>query len=215
VVRASTDTESADTAVARLFEAALRDLERAGATLVDSVSIAFIDSIPNRLCSSFRADIEAYLRTRPGAPQTLAEIIESGRFHVTIGGRLRSLAQDTLGGSVERCRASSEGKARFMATLSGMLRELRLDALVYPTWSNPPRLVGDLASPHGDNNQVLAPRSGFPAITVPMGYTYGTLPAGLQFLGDAWTEARLIALAYACEQATAHRRPPTSTPSLR
>jgi Asp-tRNA(Asn)/Glu-tRNA(Gln) amidotransferase A subunit family amidase len=47
-----------------------------------------------------------------------------------------------------------------------------------------------------------------------MGYTYGTLPAGLQFLGDAWTEPRLIALAYSYEQATLHRRPPESTPSL-
>jgi Asp-tRNA(Asn)/Glu-tRNA(Gln) amidotransferase A subunit family amidase len=117
-----------------------------------------------------------------------------------------------MGGDPERCRAAAEGKARFSERLSGVLREQRLDALVYPTWSNPPRLIGDLRSPHGDNNQVLAPRSGFPAITVPMGFTYGTLPAGLQFLGDAWSEPRLIALAYAYEQATRHRRPPASTP---
>jgi Asp-tRNA(Asn)/Glu-tRNA(Gln) amidotransferase A subunit family amidase len=73
-------------------------------------------------------------------------------------------------------------------------------------------MIGDLTSPHGDNNQVLAPRSGFPAITVPMGCAYGTLPAGLQFLGNAWTEPRLIALAFAYEQATRHRRPPPNLP---
>lgn len=215
VVRAYTERASADTAVARLFEEAVRDLERAGATIVDSIDIAFVDSIPNRLCSSFRADIEAYLATRPGAPQTLAEIVESGHYHVTVGERLRSLARDTLGGDPERCRASSESKAEFERRLGGLLREQRLDALVYPTWSNPPRLVGDLVSPHGDNNQVLAPRSGFPAITVPMGFTYDALPAGLQFLGDRWTESRLIALAYAYERATRHRRPPASAPPLR
>ena len=60
----------------------------------------------------------------------------------------------------------------------------RLDALVYPTWSNPPRLIGDLNTPGGDNSQLFAPSTGFPAITVPMGYTRGgTLPAGLQFFG--------------------------------
>ena len=58
--------------------------------------------------------------------------------------------------------------------------EPRLDAFVYPTWSNPPRLIGDLTSPAGDNSQVYSPTSGFPAINVPMGYTRdGQLPAGM------------------------------------
>ncbi|HEX6309505.1 MAG TPA: amidase family protein [Longimicrobiales bacterium] len=215
VYRGYTDAPTADSAVVALFNAAVRDLERAGATIVDPVALPFVDSIPGTLCSSFRADIEAYLRTRPGAPQTLDSIIASGRYHVTVERRLTSLARDTMGGTAERCGTAAANRTRFRERLSAVLREQRLDALVYPTWSNPPRLIGDLSSPHGDNNQVLAPRSGFPAITVPMGYTYGTLPAGLQFLGDAWTEPRLIALAYAYEQATRHRRPPVSAPPLR
>ena len=91
----------------------------------------------------------------------------------------------------------------------------RLDALIYPTWSNPPRLIGDLNTPAGDNNQFFSPSTGFPAITVPMGYTGGTLPAGLQFFGRAWSEPALLRFAYAYEQATHHRRPPASTPPLR
>lgn len=91
-----------------------------------------------------------------------------------------------------------------------------LNALVYPTWSNPPRLIGDLNTPAGDNNQLFSPSTGFPAITVPMGYTRGgTLPAGLQLFGRAWSEPTLIRLAYAYEQATRHRRPPAATPPLR
>jgi Asp-tRNA(Asn)/Glu-tRNA(Gln) amidotransferase A subunit family amidase len=86
---------------------------------------------------------------------------------------------------------------------------MRLDALIYPTWSNPPRLIGDLNTPGGDNNQLFAPSTGFPAITVPMGDTHGTLPAGLQFFGRAWSEPKLLELAYSYEQATHHRRPPT------
>jgi Asp-tRNA(Asn)/Glu-tRNA(Gln) amidotransferase A subunit family amidase len=91
-----------------------------------------------------------------------------------------------------------------------------LDAFVYPTWSNPPRLIGDLNTPHGDNSQFFSPTTGFPAINVPMGYTRnGTLPAGITFFGKAWDEATLIRLAYGFEQATKHRRPPASAGRLR
>ena len=76
-------------------------------------------------------------------------------------------------------------------------------------------LIGDLNTPHGDNSQVFAPTTGFPAINVPMGYTRdNTLPAGITFFGRAWSETTLIKLAYSYEQATHHRRPPSSTPAL-
>ena len=92
---------------------------------------------------------------------------------------------------------------------------LQLDALVYPTWSNPPRLIGDLNTPAGDNSQVFSPTTGMPAITVPMGYTrQNTLPAGMTFFGRAFDESRLIKLAYGFEQTTKWRREPASTPPL-
>ena len=88
-------------------------------------------------------------------------------------------------------------------------------ALIYPTWNNPPRLVGDLTTPHGNNSPILSPPTGFPAMTVPMGFVReGTLPVGLQLFGDAWSEPTLIRIAYAYEQATHHRRPPSTTPPL-
>jgi Asp-tRNA(Asn)/Glu-tRNA(Gln) amidotransferase A subunit family amidase len=91
----------------------------------------------------------------------------------------------------------------------------RLDALVYPTWSHPPRLIGDLNTPHGDNSQLFSPGTGFPAINVPMGYTRaGRLPAGLSLLARPFAEATLFRLAYAYEQATHHRRPPPTAPPL-
>ena len=54
----------------------------------------------------------------------------------------------------------------------------KIDAWVYPTWSNPPRLIGDLNTPGGDNSQFFSPTTGFPAIQVPMGYTRGGRAAG-------------------------------------
>ena len=91
---------------------------------------------------------------------------------------------------------------------------LKLDALIYPTWSNPPRKIGDSASPDGNNSPVIAPHSGQPAITVPMGYVGNNLPIGLQLLGRPFSEEKLFQYAYAYEQATQHRKPPLLFPWL-
>lgn len=217
VVRRIVHREGADAEVTARFEQAIDDLVAAGATIVDWIPMSILDSMRVSLCSSFRRDLEAYLATLgPDAPvRTLAEIVESGGFHPGVERRLRNALEDSTGGEAERCRRSAESRAAFQAGLRELMRTEQLDALIYPTWSNPPRLIGDLTTPAGDNNQQLAPWSGFPAITVPMGWVRGDmLPTGLQFLGDAWSEPRLIALAYAYEQATRHRQPPASAPPL-
>jgi amidase len=71
-----------------------------------------------------------------------------------------------------------------------------------------------MQNPAGDNSQVLSPQTGFPAITVPMGFTHGTLPAGLTFLGPAFSEAQLIRYAYDFEQTVKQRREPELFPAL-
>ena len=64
------------------------------------------------------------------------------------------------------------------------------------------------------DNRGLSPSLGWPALTVPAGFTEGSLPVGLEFLGRPWSEAQLFAYGYAYEQATTHRRPPATTPAL-
>lgn len=88
----------------------------------------------------------------------------------------------------------------------------RVDALIYPTWNNPPRPIGDMESPHGNNSPIISPHADQPAITVPMGFTSNQLPTGLQILGRPFSEAMLLKFAYAYEQATLHRKPPASFP---
>lgn len=56
-------------------------------------------------------------------------------------------------------------------------------------------------------NSTPAAVSGYPSISVPMGFVFG-LPVGLSFVGRAWSEPALLRLAYAFEQATRHRQPP-------
>jgi amidase len=82
-----------------------------------------------------------------------------------------------------------------------------LDAIIAPTGS--PAWTTDLVN--GDHflgaSSTPAAVAGYPSITVPAGEVRG-LPVGMAFIGRAWSEPRLIALAYAYEQATKHRRAP-------
>ena len=142
-------------------------------------------------------------------------MIDSGLYLPSIETRLKRSA-DPKNAPKEPCQDvwHDERKTAFRNALLAAMDAAHVDAILYPTWSNPPRLIGDLKSPGGDNNQVISPQSGLPAITVPMGFTHGTLPAGLQFLGRAFAEPTLIRFAYAYEQATHHRHPPALFPPL-
>lgn len=218
VVRQLSDTETADTRVRERFEAALADLRAAGASTVNVV-IGKLDSIPRdeRWCPRFRFDLEAYLAGLPDPPvRTLREIIDSGKFHPPIQRSLEFFQEiDDPPTTNEQCRRARANGDLLADGVRQVIAEHRLDALVYPTWSNPPRLIGDLTTPSGDNSQDLSPHTGFPAITVPMGLVgegHPGLPVGITFLGVAWSEARLIQLAYSYEQVTRHRVPPTTTP---
>lgn len=219
VLRQAYERPTTDSEVVRVFGRALDDMRHAGATVVD----VRLDSLDARLrawtagCDQFRHDIAQYLTAHPNAPvKSVDDILRSRRFHPTIEKRLERAAAFT--DSLDAAPGCAQREA-FRAWLRGAVTQAmdaqRLDALVYPTWSNPPRLIGDFTTPHGDNSQLFSPNTGFPAIAVPMGWTRGDrLPAGITFFGRAWSEPTLIRLAYSYEQATHHRRAPGSTPPV-
>ena len=217
--------ESATTAseVVRVFEHALGEMRAAGATIVDPAGLDSLRSMTRAQgggCSPFKFDLERYFAARgEGAPvKTIDAILRSGNYHPTVQGRLQNAQRDTVPPEASPGCVNREEvvKPRFRAAITALMDSLKLDALVYPTWSNPPRLIGDLNTPAGDNSQLFSPLSGFPAMTVPIGYTRGdALPAGMTFFGRAWSEGALIALSYDYEKATRHRRPPATTPALR
>ena len=94
----------------------------------------------------------------------------------------------------------------------------RLDAILYP---HQKRLVVPIGEDQAERNGVLSNSTGFPAVTFPGGFSRPTpnapigVPVGLELLGPEWSEATLLKLAYAFEQATHARRPPPSTPPLK
>jgi Asp-tRNA(Asn)/Glu-tRNA(Gln) amidotransferase A subunit family amidase len=215
VVRQLSNPETADPEILALFETALEDLRRRGAVLVDPVRIEGLDSKESLWCNPFKSQLEDYLRSLgASAPvKSLKEIVDSEKYHPSIAARLSEALAIEIPPE-EECRAAKEAMSRLRNEVESLFEGGRLSALVYPTWSNPPRLLGDLTSPHGNNSPRLSPPTGFPAVTVPMGFTRSNLPAGLQILGNAFSEETLFRIAYAYEQSTLHRRPPDSTPPL-
>ena len=168
----------------------------------------------------FRALINAYLVSIPNAPaKSLAGIIASGKFHKpSLEGFLTS-AQAYEGG-IEQLDYDLRllRNARTRDKLISLLAEHRLDAVVYPLQQ---RLVVPTSEANqADRNGILASVTGFPAITVPAGFSKPTVtaplgvPIGMDILGRPWSEGRLIQIAHGFEQATHFRKPPNSAPPL-
>ena len=222
VLRQAYERDSTDPEVVSVFLAAVEDLKRAGATIVDPARVP-LDDVRRAQgagsCMGFKYDLNRYLASHGDKVpvKSLAEIVKSNRFHPTVQRRLEQAEQGVENGpDTPACKAEQNYREKVRQAVVQVMDANKLDAFVYPTWSNPPRLIGDLNTPAGDNSQFFSPTTGFPAIQVPMGYTRGgVLPAGITFYGRAWSEATLIRLAYAYEQATRHRRPPVWTPPLR
>ena len=215
VLRQAYERETTDPEVVKVFEAALADMRRAGAVIVDPIGVELSAVRRERgagQCGGFKYDMNRYLAgLGAAAPQKdLAAIVRSRQFHPSVHRRLEMALDDSENGpDSPACTPERDYRAAFRAAVDAAMDRERLDAFVYPTWSNPPRLIGDLNTPPGDNSQVFAPTTGYPAINVPMGYTRGnTLPAGVTFFGRGWSEPTLIRLAYGYEQMTGHRRPP-------
>jgi Asp-tRNA(Asn)/Glu-tRNA(Gln) amidotransferase A subunit family amidase len=215
VLRQAYETDTTDPEVVKVFMKALEDLRNAGAIVVDPVRVG-LDGIRRQqgagTCGGFKYDINRWLASHGDRVpvKSLAAVIQSRRFHPTVQRRLEQSQEGTENGpDTPACAAEAAYRQQVRAAVVKTMDAEKLDAFVYPTWSNPPRLIGDLNTPHGDNSQFFSPTTGFPSINVPMGYTRNnTLPAGITFFGRAWDEARLITLAYGYEQATRHRRPP-------
>ncbi|PWU03893.1 MAG: amidase, partial [Terriglobia bacterium] len=223
VLRQAYERPTTDPEIVRVFQAALEDMKRAGATIVDPADVEGLDSIQrprgNGPCMGFKYDLDRFLKARgERVPmKDLAQIVKSGKFHPNNQRRLETAENGPEDGpDSAACEADANYRGQVRAAVLKTMDNLKLDAFVYPTWSNPPRLIGDLNTPHGDNSQFYSPTTGFPAINVPMGYTRGgALPAGMTIYGRAWSESKLLKIAYAYEQTTHHRRAPAPTPPLR
>ena len=221
VLRAVSNTETADPEMVALFDRAIEDLKGLGAEVVDPLEISGFDEYRESLwCDVFQYDVDAYFASLgANAPvSSLEEVFQLGNYSEYIEDRLKTALAGTIPPEERDPPCLDVGSdPRRVAYREAVIRAMdanRVDAIIYPSWSNPARLIGDLESPHGNNSPYIAPHTGQPALTVPMGFTGQGLPGGLQMLGRPFREQDLIRFAYAYEQATRHRRPPSAFPEL-
>lgn len=218
VARQLFEPEETDPEVLKLMNQAIADLRTAGTTLVDPVRIEGLKEIHDSFKDSTRLkhDFNRYLASLgPDAPyKTLEEIIESEKYHPHLKKRLKDAQAEEPPDKNPKNQHDLRVAQKLREAVLKAFDESNVDVLVYPTYKNAPRLIGDLNTPYGSNSSVVAPKIGFPAINVPMGFTHGNLPAGLQFLGRPFSEPTLIKLGYSYEQATRHWRPPPTSPPL-
>ncbi len=226
VLRALADPAEMDPEVGRLFEAALADLRRLGAEIVDPFEAAnFGEHLRQRgnFCPRFRYDAARYLDSLgAGAPiRDVMEAFEAGRFAPYVEDRMEfylSRPADVHPRDWDPpCPDYAEhpGRQAFLRDVVSSMDAAGVDAVVYPSWTHPPAHLAKAREEYrGDNSQRLAPATGMPAVTVPMGFSQGRLPAGLQLAARPFAEGKLFGFAYAYEQATRHRRPPAGFPPL-
>jgi amidase len=209
-----------------VFETMLETLKSAGAILVDPADLpsaaqlfAGVDET-NVLFYDFPFDVKAYLATRVGlSVHNLDDLIAFNNAHADIelqyfGQEIFLICQNS--GITAAQAAQSLINAHTFARAQGIdavLQMFNVEAIVTPT--NAPAWTTDLVD--GDHFQVAdstpAAVAGYPHITVPGGTAFG-LPMGLSFTGTAWSEPRLIALAFAFEQAAQARLEPKFLPTL-
>ena len=220
------DPEASDYAeVQAVVDQAVLDMRALGAQVMDP--LAMPENLQDLLVRSGdvlerEAAVNAYLDQLPSAPVSSfreiarSDLLTPARRNGMLGSLNRSIEREEL-----LYLRSLSTRERLRQVILKIMADSNLDALVYPTFSHKPALLPEsvlettLDSRTSGTNRVLSSATGFPALTVPAGFTPDQLPVGIDILGRPFAEALLFKLGYAYEQGTQHRRPPPFTPPLR
>jgi len=205
--------------VLALFEAALNDMRKAGALIVDPVELPNESQLGHlsmaAMLTEFRSDLNTYLAGRGAKVRSLADLIAFNEEHRDqemphFGQEFFEEAERL--GTPEAIAAGAQvrTKVRRLAGPEGIdaaLQAHHLDALICPT--NDPASKTSLATGDADVRCCCTPAAvaGHPHLTVPMGFV-GDLPVGLSFFGAAWSDALLLSLGHGFEQVRPALRSP-------
>ena len=204
-----------DQNVGAIVRRAVDEMNMQGATAVDVTvpNLAAQLAASNLLSQELKFYLGDYLKSSPGSfVSSVEELLASGLHAFPLQGILEianAQPEDYLTSDDYRNRLAA--RAGLGQSVLKVMDDNRLDAIVYPT-------ARRIAPPVGGNqigsNAGLSAQTGFPAITVPAGFTPDGFPVGVEMLGRPFGEPMLLGLAFAYEQATHRRRPPASTPPL-
>lgn len=214
--------------VNQLVEDAIKILRDSGAVVVDPADIETAGQLGSNerevLQYEFKADLNAYLATMPPNVKyrTLADIIAFNEANkdreMPYFGQETFIACQAKGPLTEQAYLDARAQCIELTRAKGIdatMDKHHLDAMMGPS-GGPAGLV-DLVTMGGGGgaggSSQFPAVSGYPHITVPAGWYFG-LPMGISFYGRAWSEPTLVKIAYAFEQATKARKPPTFIPTL-
>jgi amidase len=220
VLMPSPDTLPSETDL--LFAQALAALKARGAEIVEISDFVTPPQIATDeklvLQYEFKNDLNLYLASLPvSAIRALSDLIA---FNAASPRETALFGQDLLIASNARGDLSNpayvwahdELKSLATGTLNDLFTCYRLDALIRPTAEPAFRIDIVRSNTSGGDAAGLPAEAGYPHLTVPMGYVHN-LPVGLSFIGPAWSDAGMLALGYAFEQAIDARKAPTFLPS--
>ena len=214
-------------AVDRVMDEAIAAMKSAGATIVDAANITTASQLGEPefevLLYEFKADLNTYLTSLGSAVphQDLAALIafneQNREREMPYFGQeifVRAQAKGPLTSAAYRTARAKCLRLSRTEGIDATLAKHRVTALIAPT-GGPAWPIDLLNGDHYIGGSSTPPAvSGYPSVTVPAGYVHG-LPVGMSFIGPRWSDARLIALAYAFEQATKVRRAPRFEPTVR
>ena len=213
VLKNLTSAAQEDAEVSAIDRKALDAMKAAGAQ-VEEVAVPGLDDLlrgSSLINSEFKFDLIDYLAQFPNAPvHSLADILDRGEYDKALENTFR-LRNRPAERETEEYRRARVKRIAVRDLVVATMDELKIDVLAYPPLQRKPAIVGE---PQAGSTCQLSAASGLPAISMPAGFTDDGVPVGIELLGRAWSEPRLLALAYAFEQATHHRRPPSTTPPL-
>lgn len=200
-------------------------MKRQGAEIIDPADLPthgkFDDTELLVLLYELKADLDAYLAGRPGAPGSLKEVIDfndrNREKEMPYFGQdlfIKAEAKGPLTSKEYIDALEANHRLSRQEGIDAVMDQFRLDAIMAPT-AGPAWLTdfanGDHAAGGSSNAAAVA---GYPDITVPAGFVFG-LPVGISFFGRAWSEPTLLKIAYGFEQTIQARRPPRFSPTLK
>lgn len=216
-----TDSGAEDYArVQSVVDAAYTDMRELGAEIVDPIEIP-------RLTELLSASEQGVAETGEAVDDYLDEVPDppiSSFRQIAASGKVTPTRQEGLDAALGRTTteqaylAAQQERERLREAVSRVMNQHNLDAIAYATFDHEPPVIpaDQLTNPDALNsvregsNRSLAPTLGFPALTVPAGFTTADLPVGIDLLGRPFNEKQLFEIGYAYEQGTEHRTPPTS-----
>lgn len=205
------------------FDKAVAELKAAGAVVVDPIVIPDIKELLAKQAADPAASdlaLRLYLARNPDSPiKTREDIANSPDLDKSIPpGKAEQWKRPLASTDPAKRLAYLQAREELMIRISKVMADNRLDAIVHKSVEHQPTFIKDGINPPYMNDKGVPVLNTFldyaASMTVPAGFTTDNLPIGITFFGRPYSEATLIKLAYAYEQATHHRAPPKTTPAL-